>query len=236
MRSFTFLLVFIALSGCQSTSPQQNNSTSIEVEKQRAEAKRQVLDYAKADKDYKRLVAKFQSGEALNDDYDAIIKVYPLTPAYNPYGGIEIKQKDLAFEAMDNQDWSSCLAATKAILEVNFTSLTGHFGAMVCHFESGNRELGEYHNQILDGFIDAIWRSGDGLSPASAFYITSTNDLYAFVQMHGFVATGQSLVYHEQRPVDAIELENPDTLEKNTWYFDVTAQFRRGILDDLEAR
>jgi hypothetical protein len=107
---------------------------------------------------------------------------------------------------------------------------------MICYFESGQQENGEYHNVILDGFMDAIWRSGDGSTPATAFYITSTNDLYAFVQLNGMIAIGQSLVYFEQRPMNAIKVEDPQTKQESIWYFDVTAQFRRGIFDDIESR
>ena len=89
---------------------------------------------------------------------------------------------------------------------------------------------------MLDGFMGAIWRSGDGQTPATAFYITSTNDLYAFVQLNGMMATGQSIVYFEQRPIEAIKVEDPQSKLETTWYFDVTAQFRRGIFDDIESR
>jgi hypothetical protein len=50
------------------------------------------------------------------------------------------------------------------------------------------------------------------------------------------MATSQSLVYYEQRPIDAIQVEDPQTMQESTWYFDVTAQFRRGIFDDIESR
>jgi hypothetical protein len=251
--TMTFTMVAL-LSACQSTSTTttRNQPVSVEpsptqsigellqqnedVRQQRLQAQQQILNYAKAEKDYQALLGKFKTGEAALEDYDDIIRVYPLTAAYNPYGGIEVAKKEIAFEAMDQKNWPGCLEATNDIIETNFTSLTGHFGAMVCHYEMGNRELGEYHNAILDGFIDAIWRSGDGRTAASAFYITSTTDLYAFVQLNGFIATGQSLVYHEQRPIDAIDIQNANTQEELTWYFDVTAQFRRGFIDDLEAK
>lgn len=199
-------------------------------------AKQQILNYAKADKDYIALVAKFKREEGSNLDFDAIVRIYPLTSNYSPYANVEQAQKLLAFESMEQQNWEACLTATSLILEENYTSLTGHYGAMVCHSELGQSDLGKYHNVMLDGFMDAIWRSGDGTTPATAFYITSTNDLYAFVQLNGLMATSQSLVYYEQRPIDAIQVEDPQTMQESTWYFDVTAQFRRGIFDDIESR
>jgi len=135
------------------------------VKEQQREAKQHILDYAKADADYHALVAKFNGEEVQAIDFDAILRIYPLTTKYSPYGNVEQAQKLVAFASMEEQDWDACLHATKLILEENYTSITGHYGALVCHFESGQQENGEYHNAMLDGFIDAIWRSGDGKNP-----------------------------------------------------------------------
>jgi len=217
-----------------SASEAQKNADQ-DANKQR-DAKQQIINYAKADRDYSALVAKFKRDEGLSTDFDAIVRIYPLTTNYSPYANVEQAQKLLAFESMEQQDWDACLNATTLILEENYTSLTGHYGAMVCHSELGQNDLSQYHNLMLHGFMDAIWRSGDRRTPATAFYITSTNDLYAFVQLNGLMATSQSLVYFEQRPIDAIQVEDPQTMQESTWYFDVTAQFRRGIFDDIESR
>ncbi len=215
-------------------SPAETNDEQVNGEKRNA--KKEILNYAKADKDYNALVAKFKRQEGSSLDFDTIVRIYPLTSNYSPYANVEQAQKLLAFESMERKNWEDCLIATSLILEENYTSLTGHYGAMVCHSELRQSDLSQYHNVMLDGFMDAIWRSGDGRTPATALYITSTNDLYAFVQLNGLIATSQSLVYYEQRPIDAIQVEDPQTMQESTWYFDVTAQFRRGILDNIESR
>ncbi len=246
----TTLIAMFVIAACgstdnQATEPTDGNKaltasqteTSGELTKnEKRDAKQQILNYAKADKDYIALVAKFKRREGANLDFDTIVRIYPLTSNYSPYANVEQAQKLLAFESMEQQNWEDCLTATSLILEENYTSLTGHYGAMVCHSELGQSDLSQYHNVMLDGFMDAIWRSGDGRTPATAFYITSTNDLYAFVQLNGLIATSQSLVYYEQRPIDAIQVEDPETMQESKWYFDVTAQFRRGIFDDIESR
>jgi hypothetical protein len=246
----TTLFAILIIAACGSTDNQateptdankaltasQTKTSDERTKNNNRDAKQQILNYAKADKDYIALVAKFKREEGTSLDFDAIVRIYPLTSNYSPYANVEQAQKLLAFESMEQQNWEACLTATSLILEENYTSLTGHYGAMVCHSELGQSDLSQYHNVMLDGFMDAIWRSGDGKTPASAFYITSSNDLYSFVQLNGLMATSQSLVYYEQRPIDAIRVENPQTMQESTWYFDVTAQFRRGIFDDIESR
>lgn len=236
------ILIFsvILMSACGSTADKTKspaaNSQAEQAKEQQRSAKKHILNYAKADADYQALVSKLEQEPAQTSDFDNIIRIYPLTTKYQPYANIEQAQKLVAFEYMEQQNWEACLQATRLILEENYTSLTGHYGAMVCYSESGQRSKSEYHNAMLDGFMGAIWRSGDGKTPASAFYITSSNDLYAFVQLNGMMAIGQSLVYYERRPIDAIKIEDPETKNESTWYFDVTAQFRRGMFDDIEGR
>lgn len=105
----------------------------------------------------------------------------------------------------------------------------GRYGAMVCHYESGERLIWEPHN--------AWWRLrlGDGQPPSSAFYINSTNDLYACIQLNEMVTTNQSRVYHKQKPMEVIKVQDAKTEQKNTGYFDGSAQFRRGIFNTLES-
>jgi hypothetical protein len=241
-KVFFIIILTLVFSGCgstdattQSSSPETNNQ-AVSAKEQQRKAKQHILDYAKSDADYYALVAKFEREEAQASDFDDILRIYPLTKKYSPYGNVEQAQKLVAFASIEEQNWEACLQSTELILEQNYTSITGHYGAMICYFESGQQENGEYHNVILDGFMDAIWRSGDGSTPATAFYITSTNDLYAFVQLNGMIAIGQSLVYFEQRPMNAIKVEDPQTKQESIWYFDVTAQFRRRIFDDIESR
>jgi hypothetical protein len=135
---------------------------------------------------------------------------------------------------MQNQQWQLCLRTNEQLLNVNYTSLTGHYGVAICAAEMGNIELGRFHNAVLDNFIEAIWRTGSGQTPESPFYITSVNDLYAFVQLHQLVAVGQSLSYVDNFPIQAITVQNPETLRTFTWYFNVTPQFRRGVIDSIE--
>ncbi|MFQ3206211.1 MAG: hypothetical protein ACI9IT_000345 [Glaciecola sp.] len=246
MIKITLILISaLFLSACGSTGNQagtgetslaEKNKQAAQAKEKQRKIKQSILNYTKADDDYKAFVAKFLRGEAQPSDFDAIVRLYPLTSKYSPYGNTEKDQKLAAFESMEQENWGACLQATNIILDENYTSLTGHYGAMVCHYESGERLVGEYHNTLLDGFIDTILRSGDGQTPSSAFYIISTNDLNAFIQLNGMLVTGQSLVYHEERPMDVIEVLDPETKQESTWYFDVTAQFRRGVFDDLESR
>ena len=195
-----------------------------------------VLDYDKSDEEYKTLVGKVKSGQAEASDYDMLIRVFTLSSFYKPKSDSEQSAKLMSQSYMENQQWQLCLKINNALLEVNYTSLTGHYGAAVCAAELSNIVLGKYHNSVLDNFIEAIWRTGNGQSPQTPFYIISVNDLYAFIQLHQLVAVGQSLTYVNELPIQAIKVQNPANNRTFTWYFDITPQFRRGVIDGLEAQ
>jgi hypothetical protein len=195
-----------------------------------------VLNYEKSNADYYTLVSKVKNEQALSKDYDMLIRIFPLSSLYDPTSDSEQKSKLLSQSYMENQQWQKCLDTNNALLQVNYTSLTGHYGAAVCAAELGNIVLGKYHNSVLDNFIEAIWRTGSGKSPETPFYVTSVNDLYAFIQLHQLVAVGQSLTYVNKIPIQAIKVQNPANNRTYTWYFDVTPQFRRGLIDEIESQ
>ncbi|GAB56570.1 hypothetical protein GPUN_2455 [Glaciecola punicea ACAM 611] len=193
-----------------------------------------VLNYTKSDTDYYAIIDKINNHQAHAADYDRIIQLYPLTSLYRPRSDDEQRFKLLSQAYMQNGQWQQCLNINNELLATNYTSLTGHYGVAICAAESGNIALGRFHNAILDNFIEAIWRTGSGQSPESPFYITSVSDIYAFIQLHQLVAVGQSLTYINNLPIQAIRVQNPETNRSLTWYFNVTPQFRRGVIDQLE--
>lgn len=220
LRYVVLIAFYLALGACTSINKQDTR----------------VLDYDKSDKEYLSLVSKVKSGKAIASDYDTLIRVFPLSSFYKPKSDSEQSAKLMSQSYMENQQWQLCLNINNALLDINYTSLTGHYGAAVCAAELSNIVLGKYHNSVLDNFIEAIWRTGNGQSPQTPFYIISVNDLYAFIQLHQLVAVGQSLTYVNELPIQAIKVQNPANNRTFTWYFDITPQFRRGLIDDLEAQ
>ena len=105
----------------------------------------------------------------------------------------------------------------------------------ICSQEARDNENAEFHNWVLDSFIEAIWRSGNGQSTETPFYINSVPDLIAFVQLHQLQVISQKLIYKDDIPIQHVRVQNPENLREYDWYFDMTAQFRRAYIDRLEA-
>jgi hypothetical protein len=214
--------LLLLLSGCaQQPEPQQAAMPAMSVAQQ--------AQQEAADQQYQLLLADAQ--QAPEPRRLALLReAYIKTSAYRPYHMAERAISSLMFEAIAKKDWQQCLSHTTKLLAEQFISLNGHYGAMVCQFESGNTEQGEYHQEVLDGLMAAIWQSGDGKTPETAFFCTSTTELYAFINLHGFNAKAQALVWHEEQPYDLMTIVNPRDEHEFSWYFNICAQMARGFV------
>lgn len=213
-----FVLIVVVISGCTSKT-----------------ANRSIVDYSKSDRDYQALKQTIINRLADNTSFDRMLLVYPMTSLYDPTSDEEAAGKLLTEEYIEQDNFNACMQVANKMLANNYTSLTGHYAASECARLSGDLTLSQFHNWVLDNFIEAIWRTGDGQSAATAFMINSSSDLYAFIQLHQLVAVGQDLVYVNQIPIQQIRIHTPDTNRYSTWYFNVTPTFRRALIDQAEA-
>lgn len=179
-----------------------------------------------ADKYYAQRVAEFKQQPTV-DTAKVLREQYIQTSYYQPYTVAEQMRSAAMFEAIANKNWAQCLESTQLILADNYTSLNAHYGAMVCEFESKNIQQGEYHQQMLDSLIAAIWLSGDGKSAETAFTSISTAELYAFVQLHGFEVTGQRLRWIDNTPFDHMTINNPRDGYQFDWFFNISTQMAK---------
>ncbi|WP_250884178.1 DUF4919 domain-containing protein [Glaciecola sp. XM2] len=216
-RLFVCSVLILCLQSCATTQP-----------------KKAVLDYEKSDKDYLALKQTIENKLADSTTFDRILFTYPLTSFYQPTGDTEQAGKLLTENYMRAGNFDACLKTAEQILGANYTSLIGHYAAATCSGAKQDTENNRFHTWVLDSLIEAIWRTGNGQSENTPFVINSTTDLYAFIQLHDMVAVGQDLVYVQQIPVQRILIQMPESNRTTTWYFNVTPQFRRAVIDKLE--
>ncbi|MCF4009742.1 DUF4919 domain-containing protein [Rheinheimera sp. UJ63] len=181
---------------------------------------------AQANLQYKSLIADIeQSPDPAR--LATLRKHYISTSFYQPHTMTERVLSTAMFDAIKQQQWQDCLLQSDKILKTNYISLNGHYGAMLCHLESQQQPQGEYHQEVLDSLMAAIWQSGDGKSTASAFQATSTTELYTFIQMHGLDIQAQALLWQDDTPYDVMTIVNPRDGTEFVWYFDISAQMLR---------
>ncbi len=220
-KGMAIMVLYGSLLGCQSTPEREHT------------VKRSPLSAAQmaTDEQYASLIADIKAGPD-PARLKTLREHYVNTSYYQPYNMAEFTLGASMFAAISAKDWAGCLAQSATLLANNYISLNGHYGAMVCQLERGEQQQGEYHQEVLDSLVSAIWLSGDGKTAETAFFITSTAELYTFVQMHGLEVTQQALAWHNETPYDVMTILNPRDNTEFTWYFDISAQMNKGFAND----
>ncbi len=191
------------------------------------EQKPAVVQINLADEAYLQQWQKVQA----QPDVEGIKELRRLFIKTTSYGRAQMLDQNITpsiFQAMDQQHWADCQQKAQTLLKANAVSLNGHFTAMVCAEKTGDAALAARHKQLLDVLIEAIWATGDGKTPQTAFFCTGTAELYAFIRLHGLQATGQALLQEGDKAYDRMTLLDPDTKNTLTWYFDVSSQLAAG--------
>lgn len=131
----------------------------------------------------------------------------------------EKKLTQAMFNALDENDWPICIESANAALARNYNSLNGHYVAMACNFESGNKTIGQYHESVLNLLLEAIWTTGNGESIETAFHIISDVERNAFIEFHGLETTTQTVINHHNSIYDLMTLNDVHQNDTFDWYF-----------------
>ncbi|WP_370980479.1 DUF4919 domain-containing protein [Agaribacterium sp. ZY112] len=128
------------------------------------------------------------SKEASNKvDYSLMRLSYSETALYKPWDSTEHEAGLALLDAQAESNYPLCLELSSAILGQNYTSLMAHLGAWSCNKELGNYELANKHRKVLQGLIESISASGDGLSAETAFIVNSETEMRDYIQIRGLL-------------------------------------------------
>lgn len=155
--------------------------------------------------------------------YVKLRQLFVKTSRYHSHQLLEQSLTGVIFQAMAQHDWQECQDKAATLLKSSAISLNGHFTAMVCAENSHNTQQAAWHQQQLDALIEAMWQSADGKSGATAFFATSTAEMYAFIRLHGFRVVQQDFMQEQGKQYNVLQLKHEQTAQLATWYFDVSS-------------
>jgi len=167
---------------------------------------------------YEALLSQLKSGFT-DIDYGQLRDTYAASRGYDPYfrGGDD--EKALT-ESLKDGDCARTMSATNRLLESNFTNIAAHVYAASCAQRLNDGSSAQYHRKVAQGLLASIGRSGNGLSPQSAYMVVSVDEEYAFLSAGGYRVTDQSLVQFGQHECDAMDVVDGSGAKK-TIYFNV---------------
>jgi hypothetical protein len=149
---------------------------------------------------YQALLAAAKTA-APNVDWRELRLAYSRRPSFNGLGGGDAKKR--MFEAGETGDCATALAAAKSLLDQTYVDIDAHLVAAFCEDKAGDKAAAQLDRDIGAGLVASV-RTGDGLSPASAFTPIDVDEEYAVMRALGAHVTSQSLLQSGGHAYDAL--------------------------------
>ncbi|MDO7887135.1 DUF4919 domain-containing protein [Hymenobacter cheonanensis] len=212
-----YTLLFLAFLGGASPALAQRISR-IDFDSVRTETRK-----ANSSRYFPALLTRFQAADTTltRQDYSYLYYGQVFTAQYAPYGGG--KQDD--FRTLYNkQQYAEAIPLGEKLLAAAPLDLNMLFKLLVCYHVLGDRPHARQYARQYYGLLNAIMRSGDGQSIATAYVVAVVHDEYEVLKEQRLSSSRQALVGHTDvltaTPVD--DNGQPTGEKAREVYFDVT--------------
>jgi hypothetical protein len=157
-------------------------------------------------------------------DFLKLRMAFTETDQYNPYGQRD-KNADGMMKALDDEDYTKALELADGILKKKYVDMNSQFVAYRACTALKKEEQAKHHKFVMDGLLRSILDSGDGLSPAKAFVVISTEEEYFVLGAFGIRKTKQALLSEKGQKIDRIDGVQLKAKTEVSMYFNVSRQF-----------
>ena len=171
---------------------------------------------------YQALITQSQNNPTISTVME-LREVYPQTGQYRQSLIIEKQLHQPILSTITDNAWQDCLTYSQQLLAVNYTSLSGHYGAMVCQLELGQKQHSLHHQNMLNMLLEAIWTGANGESIESAFVAISEQEISQFIEFHALDIIKQHTIVIEEKTYKQVSLHDSRNEDLFDWYFDITA-------------
>jgi hypothetical protein len=168
--------------------------------------------------------AKAANGDP-STDFTLLRLSYAQSDGYDPYSFKVGELRKQAEDAADAKHCTDALAKADEVLKTDFVDFAAHAIRKDCFDQMADKDNAAREFFIANGLLHAMFASGDGKSPDTAFVVVTLReerDILAFLHVD---APNQSLVHSNGREYDLMEGSNRDTKVPAAVYFDVSNLF-----------
>jgi len=152
---------------------------------------------------------------APNADWGALRLAYARRPGFKPMDQSVAKKQ--MFEAGETGDCAAALTAARTLMAEAYVDIDAHLVAAFCEDRTGDKAAATLDRDIAAGLVASV-KTGDGLSPASAFTPIDVGEEYALMRAMGARVTEQALIQSGGHAYDAMTTVDPAG-HKATYYF-----------------
>lgn len=170
-----------------------------------------------ADAEFENLVARVKAQEP-DIDFTELRMAFARTSQYDPYGLQYSKLRGEMVTALDTGDFEYALELANEFLSINYIFPEAHIVAIHSYDALNKPEEADFHRYVLNGLIESILASGDGVTPQSAYKIVLIEEEYLILEVRGIKDTINREEFVEG--CDAFDGIDPTSGQVVTIYFD----------------
>jgi hypothetical protein len=130
------------------------------------------------------------------------------------------------YAAYNRGDYSEALKLSQKVLSECYLDIDAHQVAYLANEKMQNEEEAQFHHRIAHGLIDAIFKSGDGKTPETAWVVLTVHEEYVVLRVLQLIPGSQGLMNIKGHSYDELAPIDPKTQQKVTLYFNVDATMK----------
>lgn len=163
---------------------------------------------------YQTLLAAAKAS-APNADWGALRLAFSRRPGFDAGGQSDAKRR--MFAAAQKGDCATALPAARAVIDQAYVDIDAHLVAAYCEDAAGEAAAARLDRDIGAGLAASI-KTGDGLSPETAFTPIDIGEEYALLRTLGLRTTEQRLMQKGGHTYDGLATVDQDG-HQATYYF-----------------
>lgn len=171
---------------------------------------------------YSDLLERLQAAD-MTIDFSELRQSYVQSDEYKPYRDDILENQTKMQKALKKRNFAGARTAAESILNKDYLNLEAHLICQISSDSLGDVGRAQFHGWVLDGLLNAILASGDGLSQATAYHVLTVSEEYAVLDVLGLQSEQQSLQHADDgTSYDMFKVKDKKNGEKREVYFDIT--------------
>jgi hypothetical protein len=174
--------------------------------------------------EYTAMVAALKAGDS-NIDYTRLRLSWVDSREYKKAKDTSAAE-DAMWKDLNAKDYAKALKDAETVLDSEYVNIDAHFVAYAANKELGEQNKSGFHLAVFRGLLDSIRKSGDGLTPETAWVVINVHEEYVLLRAMGYQPSGQSVMHKDGHNYDAMKVKKREDGSDATFYFNVDIPFK----------
>ena len=187
---------------------------------------RKAVTNPKSEYYYPKLLERYKNGDSTFTKMEQHYLYYGYTcqNEYNPYdvSDVDMKKYLHSVPSLGDDDCRKLIGMAQEVLEKNPFKVSAFRVIFYCCEQLDSTELANKYAHMQRNFALAIIESGNGKTPATAFYVNEVEHEYFLLSLFDLSPGSQSLESFKGEPFDVLEVDENDYGLKKL-YFNISS-------------